>query len=87
MYNYQSEKSKLFTEDGQVLFMSIRDRTKALVATAGAFTMEKAISGNSGDSWTMLACVDRMVELGELREITAPNSCSGQNRVFISGNA
>ena len=87
MYCYQAEKSKLFTEDGQVLFMSIRDKTKELLSKSGAVKMGNAIAGNSGDLWTMLACVDRMVELGELREITPHNSCAGQDRVFVSGNA
>ena len=31
--------------------------------------MEEAIKTLSGTSWTMLACLDRMVELGEIREI------------------
>ena len=31
--------------------------------------MQEAIQTLSGDSWTMLACLDRMVELGEIREI------------------
>jgi hypothetical protein len=87
MYSYQTEKSKLFTEEGQVLFMAIRDNTKYLLSKSGAVRMSEAISGNSGDSWTKLACIDRMVELGELLEITMPNSCAGQRRVFVSGNA
>jgi hypothetical protein len=37
-----------------------------------------------GDSWSMMACVDRLVELGELREVTAP-PCPWQHRVFVSG--
>jgi hypothetical protein len=28
--------------------------------------------------------VDRLVELGEIREITEPNKVAGQNRVFVS---
>lgn len=87
MYSYQTEKQNLFTEDGLVLFLSIRDKVKMHLKNAGAVRIDEAISGNSGDSWTMIACVDYLVELGEIKEITAPNSCPGQHRVFVSGNA
>jgi hypothetical protein len=30
----------------------------------------------------MLACVDRLVELGEIREVTQPNTVAGQDRIF-----
>ena len=86
MYNYRDERSNLFTEEGQVLFLSIRDRVKSLLFTSGAVRMGHAISDSTGITWMMLACVDRMVELGELQEVTAPNSCSGQDRVFVSNN-
>jgi hypothetical protein len=31
----------------------------------------------------MMACVDRLVELGEIREIT-PRHTAGQDRIFVS---
>ena len=80
-------KSKLFTEDGTVMFMAIRDNVKTLLKASGAITMGAAITGAAGvtgDSWTMLACVDRMVELGEIREIQQKYSPTGQNRIFMS---
>jgi hypothetical protein len=67
------------------MFVAIRDHVKRLLRDAGAVTMGAAIRGaGSGDSWTMLACVDRMVETGELREVTGPN-VAGQDRVFVGG--
>lgn len=84
MYNYQEIKPSLFTEDGQVLFLKIRDKTKHLIKTAGAFRMQEAIADCTGSSWDFLACVDRLVELGEIREITKQGEVAGQCRVFVS---
>jgi len=82
MYDYQIEKPKLFTEDGQEMFLKIRDKVQALLETAGAFKSENAIHAVCGDTWTMLACLDRLVELGEIREIT-DSSVWGQHKVFV----
>ena len=81
MYEYNVERPKLFTEEGQVLFLKIRDNVNRLIEQAGAVRMDRAISGCSGDSWQMLACVDRMVELKEITESSIPN-CAGQYRIF-----
>ena len=82
MYHYEAERSKLFTDEGQQLFLKIRDRVNVLLAEAGAVRQQEAVNGSAGDSWTMLACLDRMVELGELRELTGPKA-PGQHRVFV----
>jgi hypothetical protein len=85
-YHYATEKPKIFTEDGQILFLKIRDNAKRLLAQAGAVRCGELISCATGDSWTMLACVDRMVELGELREITKDQCVAGQHRVFVDAH-
>jgi hypothetical protein len=83
MYRYENEREKVFTDEGQRLFLQIRDHVRECLRMSGAVTMGCAISSaKSGDSWTMLACVDRMAELGELHEITCPG-CAGQDRVFV----
>lgn len=85
VYNYETEKPKLFTEENQLLFLGIRDRVQELLKKSGA-VMQGCVGLPSGvgaaDSWTMLACFDRLVELGELEEIT--RKCAGQHRVFIA---
>ena len=82
MYNYETEKPFLFTDEGQRMFLKIRDRAFALIKTAGVARMDRIMdAGVSGSSWSMLACVDRMVELGELREIPQ-DRVPGQHRVF-----
>ena len=83
MYNYQNEKTKIFTEEGQIVFLKIRDKTQHLLKQSGAIMMSNIINGISGDSWLHLACVDRLVELGEIEEITN-GGVAGQYRVFTS---
>lgn len=83
-YNYNEQRSIVFSEHGQTLFLSIRDRAQKLLDSAGAFTMVKVMNAHTGSTWDMMACVDRLVELGEIRELTPPNSCAGQHRVFVA---
>lgn len=84
-YDYATEKPGIFTEDGLALYTKIRDQVKALLDEAGAVRMQEAIHGMSGSSWLMLACVDHMVEVGELAEITPPEKYTpGQYRVFVA---
>jgi hypothetical protein len=86
MYNYEIEKPKIFSEQGQVMFLKIRDNAFRLCRLAGCATMEKITAGNVGDSWEMLACVDRLKEIGELVEIERVVSVAGQYRIFILPN-
>lgn len=81
-YDYKTIKPTLFTDNGQRMFLKIRDRVHGLLKQAGAVRMTEAIAGNTGSVWDMLACVDRMVELGEIVEIT-PKDAVGQSRIFI----
>ena len=89
MYDYQTEKPKLFTEEGQATFLAVRDRVVKLIIIAGAVRMQEALNisgiGVSGESWTRMACVDRMVELGEIAEIEPMKEMPGQYRVFSEG--
>jgi len=84
MYNYADEKQFLFTDKGQRKFLIIRDNVKRLLEDAGAFKMEKAWKGISGDTFHMMACVDRLVDLEEIKELTDEN-CVAQYRIFIAG--
>jgi hypothetical protein len=77
-YSYERERPGLFTEEGQVRFIKVRDKVKSLLETAGAFRLaETGIA-----SWEDIACIDRMVELGELVELR--RECWGQYRVFTT---
>lgn len=81
-YSYQAERPWVFTEEGQVAFLKIRDKAKELLALSGAVMSGKLLIG-TGNVWSMLACIDRLVELKELIEIPQDN-CAGQHRIFIA---
>lgn len=82
VYQYEVEKSRLFTEDGQVMFLKIRDNVDKLLNANGAVRSQEAMSGVTGDGWVMLACLDRLVELGELRRIYQEH-VAGQHQIFV----
>ena len=82
-YNYIEQKKELFTDEGQRLFIKLRDHALALVQKSGAVRSQEIMSIGSGDSWTLLACIDRMVEIGDLIEVTKSDIVRGQNRIFI----
>jgi hypothetical protein len=81
-YDYQKERQWVFTDEGQRQFLRIRDKAFGLIRQAGAVKLDCLIHEETGSSWEMLACVDRLVELGELKEITQPDTVT-QHRVFI----
>ena len=85
-YHYATQKPKVFTEEGQVMFLKIRDQTKRLLAQSGAAMCEKMTAGCTGDGWDMLACVDRLVELGEIVEVPNTTSRAGQHRLFVASH-
>ena len=83
MYQYEDHKSYIFSDNGQRDFLKVRDCANDLLDKAGAFMLTCAWAYlNGGDSWEHMACVDRMVELGEIVEITK-SGVAGQHRVFI----
>ena len=65
-YAYKTQREHLFTDEGQRMFLQIRDNAIRLLRQAGAFQADKAWFRVPGDSWTQIACLDRMVELGEI---------------------
>jgi hypothetical protein len=89
MYDYETEKQKLYNDAGQRLFIMVRDRVKALVRESGAVRMQEAMTLPRGigcsDTWMLMACVERMCELGELCEVPTGNA-PAQHRVFVSND-
>jgi hypothetical protein len=79
-YKYEEERKNVFTEEGQVTFLKVRDQVKALLEKAGAFRMDKLCI--TGDSFFTLACVDRLVELGEIVPLRPPDGCWAQYQVY-----
>ena len=60
MYNYENEKPNVFTPDG----FNMIEKIKVNASGRDAFTVQELMYGLSGDSWTMLACIDFLVEKG-----------------------
>lgn len=81
-YDYAEQRPTLFTDDGQKMFLRIRDKTSELLKVAGACRAQEMMVGG-GDSWEMMACVDRLVELGEIWEVSKDMRVMGQHRVFV----
>ncbi len=82
-YRYEDERAWVLTDEGSRQFMRMRDWVLWTLKEAGAVTSGRMMSKVSApDTFKMLACVDRMVELGELRELTGPE-VAGQYRVFV----
>ena len=81
MYLYEEIKEIVFFEENQKTFLKIRDKIEFLLSQSGAASLEKIISGISGDTWLLLACVDRIVELNEIKEVVQ-NNMFQQKRIF-----
>ena len=83
-YKYEDFKEHTFTDEGQRQLLRMRDHCRSLLASSGAFRMDKAVSCNiASDAWTEMSLVDRLVELGEIYEISDPGAYpAGQNRLF-----
>lgn len=79
MYKYEEQKKELYTESGLKILLSMRDAARKKLADAGAFRADAIFT--TGDSWTMLAALDFMVEEGEIQEVT--RQCAAQHRVFV----
>jgi hypothetical protein len=85
MYNYEKQKEWLFTDEGQRRFLIVRDYTLRTLSVSGAAKMDCLITGTGCDCWRAMAFIDRMVELGELREIDQGPNTWGQDRIFVKG--
>jgi hypothetical protein len=85
-YNYQTMRPQVFTEAGQLMFLKIRDNAQEKIKNSGCVMSHNLMSGCTGDTWMMLACIDRLVEIGELVEVRHSWSAAGQHRIFIGKN-
>lgn len=85
MYSYKKEKAELFTDEGQRMFLKVRDKAKELTEKSGAVTAFMLMrAAGSGSSWTQMACIDRLVELGEIRLVDGSQHDAWQNRIYTA---
>lgn len=80
-YNYAENRPFVFTEEGQETLLRIRDLARKHIELSGATCYAAITAGSTGSSWDILACVDRLVELGDLRRIS--NGATQRRRVCL----
>lgn len=85
IYEYQDWRSDLFTEEGQIIFLQIRDNVRRLLKESGAFKHTYAYRNITSDNYTMAACIDRLLELKEIILVSPPNT-GWPERIFERGS-
>jgi hypothetical protein len=85
-YLYTEQRPILFSAAGLSAVLEFQKAAASLIKSAGAFTMAAIIkkANVGGDGWFLMACVDYLVEIEALREIT-DSYVAGQDRVFVAG--
>ena len=81
-YDYKTQRAYVFTEEGQLKLLSMRDLARKHIELSGAVCYEALTAAVTGSSWDALACVDRLVEIGDLRRLA--NGGATQEDVFVS---
>jgi len=81
---YKAHRQEIFTEEGFRALLGIKKNVIDCIAYSGAVTAENAWNGVSGDSFLLLNCLDYLVEIGEIKMLSGPET-AGQRRVYISG--
>lgn len=83
-YSYETEKPKLFTEEGVALLRATELEVDRLLKEAGAFRqaeLQRAVKVRS-DSWQELACLDYLEEQGKIECVRS--HCWAQYKVYAS---
>lgn len=83
MYDYLTEKPKIFLEENQEDFLNVMENIESCIKYSGCVTMGKAIKNICGCVWLQMAYVDRLVEIGKIREVEQGGYVTGQMRIFI----
>lgn len=86
-YVYAEQRPRIFTEEGQRVYLAVRDAARELLAVAGAARVGELIDASCKklgaiDTWEALACIEHMKETGWLMEVG--DSAVTQHRVFVS---
>ena len=89
-YSYATERPALVNDDGQRIIVAVALKLQRTL-TAGATIRAEAIMTMAGQqygcssNWEQLAVVDRLVEIGCLREIALADEVAAQHRLFEAG--
>lgn len=82
-YHYQTQRPRLFNEDGMKLVLYAIDEARKVCRVAGACTSTVASCAPVGaaDGWDLLAVLDYLVEQGYLVWVAR----SGNTQVYLPG--
>lgn len=90
-YDYTTERRVVFTEAGVNSVLMARDFVTRALALSGAVMAGKVVEHANdvgiADSWGRMACVDYLVERGEIRCVNDSEHVAWQNRVFVSNRS
>jgi hypothetical protein len=82
-YIYSELRDGLFTDEGQRDLVKVRDAAFAMLSVARVVRMDALMSAaRTGDPQRQMALVDRLVEIGDLREVSLVGPVAGQHRIF-----
>lgn len=82
-YSYEAEKGWIFTDDGQRALLRVLDRARKLLEKSGAVRETELLAKDSGDTWKLMALVDRLVELGYIARVSA-DDVARQYTVYVA---
>ena len=85
-YVYEDFREWLSTTEGAKATGEVLRNIETKLDPAGCAMMAALLPHSTGDSWRMLAAVDRCVEMGVLREVQQAREPAGQYRIFIRGH-
>ena len=61
-YDYETQKPRLLTPEGQKMLFQIRNRAVSLINQSGAVRLDEATKGIGISSWDQIACMDYLVQ-------------------------
>lgn len=90
MYDYKNELKHLSSENADGLhkaLLTVSLRAMKLCADAGTVRMDKlmtaAFEAGVSDNWGQLAVIERLTEIGALKEVPISTRVTTQDRLFI----
>lgn len=81
-YNYEAQKSRLFTNEGVATLLKVEVITREMIECSGSFMSGKVFNKVLGDVWLTTAALDYLTEQKRIFEMTDPKQVAGQHRVF-----
>ena len=86
IYNYEEYKPNLLDKEELRHFLKVRDIVKDEIDSVGMMVMGAVMIRACGDILKTMACVEMLVEIGEIIETTQKSETWAQEREFIRNN-